>query len=325
MPVPFIVEPEAFVCGARDRAAWIASHERLLQSWGKYGVLVMPALDGAIGEVLARLPQQLRTKWLAALKSAQFRRRVIGTLDLPEALQSFDKLVTLSSNIKLACLEETRAFCFGLDEDTLSKLTPDGSFEICRFEFIDQSHFFRSEAELWDQMIYAGTRRDHIWLDRFSGLALDARNIAIIDRYCLNNFEKLYYRGKACGLTFFLNKVAKLPREKSQSLNIFTSDVDIEYVATTDHLREIVDKIKFPFGMTLHLHVIRDYVFSKVAHDRFLRFDAIVTSIGNGLRIFENEVSDINFDCALKWVSVSDFREKIEAKLRSESQSERIL
>ena len=90
-------------------------------------------------------------------------------------------------------------------------------------------------------------------------------------------------------------------------------------------MREIIDKIKFPFGITLHLDVIRDYVFSKVAHDRFLRFDAIVTSIGNGVRIFENEVSDINFHCALKWVSVSDFREKIEAKLRSESQSERIL
>jgi hypothetical protein len=328
VPVPFIVEPEAFDCGARDRGAWIASHERILQSWGKYGVLVLPALDGTIGEVLARLPQQMRTKWLNALKSAQFRRRVIGSLDTPEALQSFDKLVALSSDIKLACLEETRAFCFGLDEDTLSKLAPDGSFEICRFEFIDQSHFFRSEAELWNRMIYAGTDRNHIWLiwlERFNGLALDARNIAIIDRYCLNNFEKLYHRGKACGLTFFLNKVAKLPRGKSQSLNIFTSDVDIEHVATTKHLRESIGKIKFPFGMTVHLHVIRDYVFSKVAHDRFLRFDAIVTSIGSGLRIFENDVSDINFDCALKWDSVSDFRGNVEAKLRCEAQSERIL
>jgi hypothetical protein len=119
--------------------------------------------------------------------------------------------------------------------------------------------------------------------------------------------------------------VAKLLRGKSQSLNIFTSDVDIEHVATTKHLRESIGKIKFPFGMTVHLHVIRDYVFSKVAHDRFLRFDAIVTSIGSGLRIFENDVSDINFDCALKWDSVSDFRGNVEAKLRCEAQSERIL
>jgi hypothetical protein len=269
VPISFIVEPEAFDCGPRDRAAWIASHERLLRSWGKFGVLVLPALDGAIAQVVARLPQQVRTKWLVALKSDQFRRRAVQTLDLPAALQSFDKLVALGGDIKLACLEETRAFCFGLDEDTLSKVTPDGSFEICRFEFVDQSHFFRGEAELWDRMIFAGTHRDDIWLDRFNELALHARNIAIIDRYCLSNFEKFYFKGKPCGLTFFLNRIARLPRKRGHALNIFSSDVDIDYATTANRLRRTLARIKFPSGTALHLHVIRDYVFSKVAHDRF--------------------------------------------------------
>ena len=94
-------------------------------------------------------------------------------------------------------------------------------------------------------MIYAGTHRDNIWLDRFSGLGLDAGNIAIIDRYCLSNFAKLDFKGKACGLTFSLNKLAKLPRKKGHALNIFSSDVDINYGATVDHFqRSFVVKIR---------------------------------------------------------------------------------
>jgi hypothetical protein len=114
----------------------------------------VPKGDGIIN-ALAQLPQQVRTKWHIALKSAQFRRRIIEELDLSSALESLERLVTLSRQIKLACLEETRAVCFGLDEDRLSIVAADRSFEICKLDFADQSHFFRSEAELWNRMIYA--------------------------------------------------------------------------------------------------------------------------------------------------------------------------
>jgi hypothetical protein len=296
-----------------------------LQTWGKFGVLILPASDGAIGGVVGQLPQQVRTKWHAALKSDHFRKRRVESLDLPAALQSFDKLVTLSGDVRVACLEETRALCFGLDEDALSMVTPDGNFEICRFEFADQSHFVRREAELWDRIILSGTHRNDIWKDRFRELGFNSRSIAVIDRYCLLRFEKLYFEGKSCGLTFFMKKLIEIPRKKGHALNIFTSDLDIDQKNALTHLRKTVSQISLPVAMSLHLHVIPDYVFSKVAHDRFLRFDSIVTSVGNGLRVFENEVCDKNFDCSLKWDADSEFRGKVEGMLRSASRSERIV
>jgi hypothetical protein len=52
MTVPFIVEPDAFQQTEAERAAWIASHERLLQTWGKFGVLVLPPDSGLTAEIV---------------------------------------------------------------------------------------------------------------------------------------------------------------------------------------------------------------------------------------------------------------------------------
>jgi len=256
MPVPFIVEPDAFNPGTRDRASWVASHERLLQTWGQYGVLVLPKGDGII-KALAQLPQQVRTKWHIALKSARFRRRIIEELDLSSALESLERLVTLSRQIKLACLEETRAVCFGLDEDRLSIVAADGSFEICKLDFADQSHFFRSEAE-WNRMIYAGESRNDIWRERFQELALDCSNIAVIDRYCLGRFDKLCLEARECGLIFFLQKLSKLPRKRGHAINIYASELETMRNATMDRFGNTVRQIRFHSGTSVHVHIVPD-------------------------------------------------------------------
>src|SRR5262249_33503850 len=156
------------------------------------------------------------------------------------------------------------------------------SFEICRFDFADQSHFFRSEAELWNRMIYAGESRNNTWRERFQGLALDCSNIAIIDRYCLGRFDKLCLEGKECGLIFLLRKLSELPRKRGHAINIYGSDLEITRNAAVDRFGNTLRQIKFRSGTSVHVHIVPDHVFATVSHDRFLRFDGMITSIGSG-------------------------------------------
>jgi hypothetical protein len=148
MPVPFVLEPDVFQPGSGDRLGWIASHERLLQTWGKFGVLVLPAKREEISEVIGRLPQDLRMKWQRALQSSSYRTKICSDLDSQEIFETIERLVALRNDVNVACLEDTRASCFGIEGDMLSRIIEDGNFEICRLDSVDQTRFFREETEL---------------------------------------------------------------------------------------------------------------------------------------------------------------------------------
>jgi hypothetical protein len=326
MPIPFVVEPDAFEPIGGNQPGWVAAHERLLQIWGRFGVLVLPANGAAIAALLAKLPQALRSKWQAALKSAFYRKKICQTLDSPGIFEHIDKLVTLKNDVNVACVEETTAMCFGIDHDMFSRVI-DEVFEICRLEAIDQTRFFREEAELWDKMVYSGARRVDVWEKRFRPLAINARNIAIIDRYSLLHHERLFVEGGG-GLRFFLRMLGQIGLEAHFSINVFASDVPddgLDVSRAVANLQKTANAITFPIQTSLHLHVVPDQVFGKVAHDRFLRFDAVVTSIGNGLTIFERDVCDSNFYLGLQWDLQAEFRDKIEGELRGNSSYKRLL
>jgi hypothetical protein len=327
MPVPFIVEPDVFESNGGNQAGWVASHERLFQMWGKFGVLVLPPKGEIIAAMIAKLPQPLRDKWQTALKSMQFRKKICSDLDTQGVFETVENLVALRNDVNVACLEETRAICFGIDHDMLSRVIEDENFEICRLESVDQTRFFREEVELWDRMVYSGTKRADVWDKRFRPLAKYAKSIAIIDRYCLLRHEQLFFQGGA-GLSFFLRKLNQTGHDKQFSINMFASDAldyGLDLSRATANLAKTVASIAFPTGTSVNLHVMPDRVFGKVAHDRFIRFDAVVTSIGNGLQIFEADVCESNFDCGLRWDVQSEFRDEIEAKLRSSSIRTRLL
>jgi hypothetical protein len=324
MPIPFVVEPDVFQPSGGDRLGWIASHERLLKTWGKFGVLVLPTKQGEIAAVIGKLPPDLRMQWQKALQSTFFRKKICADLDSREVFETIEKLVALKNEVNVACLEDTRASCLGIEDDMLSRMIEDGNFEICRLESVDRTRFFREETELWDTMIYAGTKRNDIWEKRFYPLAVYTKNIAVIDRYCLLHHEEHFFQGGA-GVKFFLKKLSQI---KSFSISVFTSEASnrgLDVKRATENLKRTVSAIAFPPGTSLHLHVVPDRVFGRVAHDRFVRFDTVITSIGSGLRIFEEEICGLNFYCGLLWDVQREFRQEIEGKLSGSSSRSRLL
>jgi hypothetical protein len=173
-------------------------------------------------------------------------------------------------------------------------------------------------------MIYAGTSRNQIWEKRFYPMGIHTNNIAVIDRYCLLDHEAQFFKGGA-GLQFFLRKLSEIKRF---SINILTSEASnrgLDAKRALENLEKTVSAIAFPPGTSLHLHVVPDRIFGKVAHDRFVRFDAVVTSVGSGLRIFNRDVCDLNVYCGLLWNVQPEFGQEIEGKLRGSSSRSRLL
>jgi len=68
--------------------------------------------------------------------------------------------------------------------------------------------------------------------------------------------------------------------------------------------------------MSLNIQIVEDdKIFSKLSHDRFIRFDNIVTAVGKGISLFEKPLCQENFVCSLHYDDGS-FKKNIEGSLQ---------
>jgi hypothetical protein len=318
MVVRFIVEGAALSENAQDEALLNASHQRLLEVWLRYGVLAIPDNGEELQEQITKMPLARRKLWEEALQSEWFRTVNVGSLE--SAIWNDEGgVLSLKELVNLACLEETRASCICVGGGEFSKYWEDHDFEVCRFDCADRAVLFNRQQKIWDRLIYAGEERASIWSERFMDLSRYARRIAIIDRYAGKNMLEAFEKGKPCGLSIFLKLINSLSDvQRKKTLNIFTSDAQMDAVKATDALRKIVTGGKKNLA-SVHLHVVPDSLFATVAHDRFLRFDALITSIGKGISLFESSRCEGNFACGLTLDDDGKFKKVIEGTLQGNS------
>src|SRR4051794_11200844 len=115
MLVPFLVDPQALVGRRLDHPLERSIHERLLEKWARYGILMIPeASFGQSGlcSALDELPQNIRILWKNAVSHSRIRELCLNAAD--NVFHDQEGLRRLSDAAKLACLDEVKACVFGV-------------------------------------------------------------------------------------------------------------------------------------------------------------------------------------------------------------------
>ncbi|MGK7864557.1 hypothetical protein [Falsiroseomonas sp. E2-1-a4] len=313
-----MIESDALAC-AIDEAHTLATHRRLLELWMQFGVLVYSPRNLRFIDAINAQPLARRKLWQAAVASPKFRKVHCEAAVCDSLFEGESEILSLASQVDLVCLEPTRACAYYLENDEHGKIYPQAGMEICRFDCADQSSAFSKEKEAWQQMIYVGCPRSTVWETRFEGLSLHAQHISIVDRYASLNLVERHHAGKASGFEIFLRLLNGLDSNKTRkkTISFFVSDL-----APTD---DVVAIIRRTCGSLLRnitslvLFSAPDHQFKRVAHDRFFRFDGLVTSVGRGLALFEEPEITANFSCSLAVDRQGDFERNVERVLRPAS------
>jgi hypothetical protein len=317
--IKFVIEEAALSQNWTDEAMTKATHMRAIDLWMRHGILILNDDRTELSKALATMPQSRRKMWQTALISENFRKRNLPLGDPDLLFADEASLLSLSHLLNLACLEETRATCL-LGETEFAKSYGEKTFEICRFDAVDQSQSFKANQARWDRPICAGERRDDIWSSRFADLATYSTRIAIVDRYAGADMVFKYGKGHICGLARFIKLIGNLDcvGRKKKSLNIYISDHEI----TATDFRNVLHKYTEASTKNLasvHVYIAKDKEFKEIAHDRFVRFDGAVVTLGRGISILGDEICQNSTTCALHADEDRAFERKIERQLQRQS------
>lgn len=163
-----------------------------------------------------------------------------------------------------------------------------GLNEIVKVDGINRSKFFKVCENYSKTDIQRGDSIDEIWRTRFLGVAKHCSTITIIDRYLFKNLESdLNVRATS------IKKFADLlrPLNKTFSLNIYSSGLDKDsgrHLCIEKYFRnneKLLDRLGDVFSY-IEISSCSDEKFRDDSHDRFIRFDDFVISVGIGFEIF---------------------------------------
>ncbi len=324
MPARIALEPEAIAFNGTSEADCKASHDRFFEVWERFGVLVVPEDKDSLNRAIERLPQSYRKKWKNALKSSRFR---VIEKDLPDfsGINVEADLLAFSEKADLVSLEDARGVCVCISDENYSKVYEEAELEVCRFAFLDRSHAVTSRKDAWDTLIYKGERREDIWKNKFSGLCRYAKRISLIDRYAGKNLIKSFGKGEVSGVEIFLRRLSSINEcIDSKTINLFVSDEETEKNALVRTMSKVLEGSRRNVR-SFHVHICPDKIFGAAAHDRFVRFDNLITALGKGLSVFEDETCQENYSCQLFIDRDEKFRNEVEGFIMKNSHKETLI
>jgi len=165
-----------------------------------------------------------------------------------------------------------------------------GINEIVCNESINNSYFFNESERYSLQDIPSGTDISEVWDTRFLNIAKHTSLITIIDRYLFTNLEEDMHNKQTS-----IKKFADLlrPLNKKFSLNIYSvgdKKHSSRHLCIERYLRDNKtegDRLGDVFSY-VELSSCTDEKFRDESHDRFVRFDNFVLSLGLGFGIFRS-------------------------------------
>ncbi|MDY0061159.1 MAG: hypothetical protein RBU45_15230 [Myxococcota bacterium] len=293
MLVRFGLEPDALHLHGQSERERLALHRRLLDALSPIGILVHQGAtfgESDISQAISALPIQLRKRWQVLVTRL---RRTPGPAHWP-GLSSINRaadLGSLRSLLDLALLEQARAESLGLPAEELSFRPEDGA-EIAPLVVADQATAVRSALHLAQAEIAAGTKVTALWDERFSRLAATSRTIVVVDSYAVQNLlcEGGHTRSGLHRLMVELDGCGGKPRK----LTVYSScKTTPNYAAQpspdADACRDALERVSVGLrrgGLhQVELYLLPEKDFSKIKHDRCLRFDKTICAIGTGLEV----------------------------------------
>ncbi|WP_156394103.1 hypothetical protein [Methylobacterium sp. Leaf94] len=321
MLVPFLVDPESLVSTANDPdiTRTTSAYQRLIQVWAEGGILAFPEAGVEASSLLAvvqAMPIRYRTPWLAAIRT--LRTVSLGlSKSSPEVFKDLSGIQSASPPAKVVFLEDVKAVVFGLHHESACGRCPPCTVELCRVDCAEQSAEIRAAIALKNKTVATGSIPLDTWNSRLRMLSATSRHIAIVDRYCGENY--INRADRLSGLKFVLDKLAL--DGKKHSVHIYTGCSSSSPQAISQSIS--ADFSNWGSVQSAVVHVASDQDFSRIQHGRYIRFEDFVAVIDTGLEIFQGNSSYRASDFTIK--NDSPARKVVEAELKLVSTSFKLI
>ena len=295
MLLKFALEPDAI-----DNSTTQACNNRLIQVWERFGVLVYPNLrDGSIKTKIANLRQGPQSRWQrtwAQVLRYPHRYRCSPAYDGSEF--SFSDIedpkdLARHDEFEVAVLEETRALELEIPEGE-GKLF--GDAEGVRLCEIDQSQRFQRSSQLSQEIVRIDKSVEVLWSERFQRFAEYSQNVVIFDRFAVRNDNNQNIQG-LFRLLDFLDKDSN-----GCNITIYSSpdpnrNASAEVSSIRSNFESKANGLNGNGIQNLELRLFRDDRFRRPGHDRHIRFDDNMFSIGIGTELFRHQIVEQDTDC----------------------------
>ncbi len=296
MLVKFALEPDAI-----DNSTTQACNNRLIQGWERFGVLVYPnPRDASIRTKIARLGQGAQRRWQRTWAQVLRYPRRYRYCPLPDDsdfafsdIQEPGDLAQQDELFEVAVLEETRALELDIPEGE-GKLF--GEVEGVRLCEIDQAQKFQRSSQLSQEIVRINKSVEILWQERFQRFAEYSQNVVIFDRYAVRDDNNQNIQGLFKLLDF-------LDRDANGCNIVIYSSPDPDKVESTEvdsikaKLESKIDGLNSNGIKSVEARLFRDYRFRLPGHDRHIRFNDNIFSIGIGVELFRHPSVEQAMDC----------------------------
>ena len=295
MLLKFALEPDAI-----DNSTTQACNNRLIEFWERFGVLVYPnPRDASIGARITNLQQGPQSRWqrtwtqvLRHSHRYRYSPMSSGGEFTFSGIQELNDLARVDE-FEVAVLEETRALELDILEGE-GKLF--GDVEGVRLCDIDQSQKFQHSRRRSEEIVRIGKSVEDLWQERFQRFAQYSRNVVIFDRYAVRDDDNKNIQG-LFRLLDFLDRDAN-----GCEITIYSSpepakNVDAEVISIRNLLGDKINGINGGGIKCVAVNLFRDDRFRRPGHDRHVRFDDNIFSIGIGVELFRYSNVRQAMDC----------------------------
>ena len=297
MLVKFALELDAI-----DDSTTRAYSRRLIRGWELFGVLVYPSpSDIKERTENVRLVPAAKALWKATWKQAKkYPRRYRYSPPYDGSGFAFSDIqepgdLARHHEFEVAVLEETRALELAIPEGE-GKLF--GEVEGVRLCDIDESQKFQRSSQLSQELVRIDKSVKVLWQERFQRFAEHSQNVVIFDRFAVRDDGNQNIQG-LFKLLDFLDKYAN-----GCEIVIYSSLA----TATPNSIKAEVDSIKTKLeskidGLnsngikSVEVHLFHDDTFRRPGHDRYIRFNDNIFSIGIGVELFRHPSVKQAMDC----------------------------
>lgn len=268
---------------------------KFVKKWRNCGIMVYPdPKDTPIENVISKLNQKtripLRTLWNdlkkgnhTALRCQPLKKDSFSW----KTIRSHNDLSQQKDKFDVALLGKDRAQKLGIPKGQ-AKLF--GEVQGVRFSDIDQSKLEQPPSSLEPFRIHFGDQRADIWRGKFQNFAENSQDVVIVDRYAVAEHS-------IKGIFWLLEQLKQNSGSYCVTVHS-TIQGKSSYQKIKTDVEEYYNKKRIgESGISIEIRLYDHTIADRYAHDRHIRFDNHVISIGRGLYVFKKERIDKATNC----------------------------
>ncbi len=281
MLVKFALEPDSI-----DNSTTQACNNRLLTEWERFGILVYPNLQAITHKIRDLEPgaqRRWQRTWTRVLRYPYHYRRSIS-LDESFTFSDINQPHQLAQHheFELAVLEETRALELDIPEGEGKIFGDVEGIWLCD---VDQSQKFRSSERRNNDIARINKSIEDLWQERFQSFARHSQYVVIFDAYAVRDDGNHNIQG-LFRLLEFLNRDSSGCEIIIYSSPNPDNNLDAEVALIKDSLESNVSAFNGDGIANIEVRLFRFDRFRIPGHDRYIRFNDNIFSVGIGTELF---------------------------------------